>query len=81
MIERLSVFFIRLDYLLRVKRKLVSSLRREVYEEALLKCQNRYRYDINISIIDKSIKLRRKEAIQNNQKDISMYESKRCDIV
>ena len=36
----------RLDYLLQVerrRRKLVKSLRREVYEEALLKYQNRYR--------------------------------------
>ena len=32
------MFFMRLDYLLRVERKLVNSLRREVYEEALLKC-------------------------------------------
>ena len=39
MIRRLSVFFMRLDHLLRaVRRKLVNSLRREVYEEALLKC-------------------------------------------
>ena len=38
MIKRLSVFFITLDYLLRVeRRRLVNSLRREVYEEALLK--------------------------------------------
>ena len=58
------MLFMRLDYLLRVeRRKLVSSLRREVYEEALLKYQNRYRYDINISIIDKLIKLRREKAI------------------
>ena len=63
MIVRLSVLFIRLDYLLRVeRRKPVSSLRRKVYEEASLKCQNRYRYDINMNIIDKSIKLRRKES-------------------
>ena len=38
MIVRLSMFFIRLDYLLRVeRRKPVNSLRRKIYEEALLK--------------------------------------------
>ena len=58
------MFFMTLGHLLRAeRRKLVSSLRREVYEEASLKCQDRYRCDINMNIIDKSIKLRREKAI------------------